>query len=242
MLLLGVPVVTEHNMHTSSESVVDCPLRFVDVAQRAKLGEYLDLLLRENQLFNLTAIADREEAWARHVVESLALLPLLGSGRRLIDVGSGGGVPGMVLAIARPDLEVTLLEATGKKARFLEQTARTLGLENLRVVAERAEVAAKEGSPLREHFEIVTARAVAPMRVLLELTAPFATVEGLIVAVKGEQATAELGAAAQALSLLHVSHESTVRQATATVLVLRKRASTPAKFPRRPGEPKRRPL
>lgn len=215
---------------------------FVDAAQHERLLEYLGLLLRENEKFNLTAIAEPHEAWNRHVLENLQLAPLLGAGANLIDVGSGGGLPGMVLAIARPELQVTLLEATAKKARFLEQAARSLGLSNVSVVCDRAETAAKPGSRLREHFDLVTARAVAPLRVLLELTAPFAKVQGVLVAVKGEQATSELELAAKALSALSVSLETTVRQATATVLLFRKQAPTLSKFPRRPGEPKRNPL
>jgi 16S rRNA (guanine527-N7)-methyltransferase len=210
--------------------------------QQAQLTEYLDLLLHSSELFNLTAIRDRDEAWARHVVESVRLLPLLEGGPRLIDVGSGGGVPGMILAIARPDLSVTLLEATAKKARFLEQTGATLGLDNLRVLCERAESAGALKSPERESFDIVTARAVAPLRVLLELTAPLAKVGGLIVAVKGEKAGEELRAASNALQRLHVTPQQTVRHPTASVVLLRKTATTSAKYPRRAGEPTRNPL
>jgi 16S rRNA (guanine527-N7)-methyltransferase len=210
--------------------------------QRELLSEYLDLFLHSAQLFNLTAIRDRAEAWDRHVIESLRLLPLLGPGTSLIDVGSGGGLPGMVLAIARPDLAVTLLEATGKKARFLEQTGRTLALENLTVLCQRAESAGAAKSAHRERFDIVTARAVAPLRVLLELTVPFARPGGLVLAVKGEKAADELVAAASALRELHVAHEQTVRQPTASVVLLRKRAATSAKYPRRAGEPTRSPL
>jgi 16S rRNA (guanine527-N7)-methyltransferase len=211
-------------------------------SQRAQLAEYIELLLRSAQLFNLTAIHDRAEAWNRHVLESLRLLALLGPGKRLIDIGSGGGLPGLVLAIARPDLSVTLLEATGKKARFLEQTAASLGLTNIGVISERAEIAGAAGTPHRASFDIVTARAVAPLRVLVELTVPFSRVGGLIVAVKGEKAPAELDAAANAFWTLHVEHEATVRHPTASVVLLRKLAPTPPKYPRRAGEPKRNPL
>jgi 16S rRNA (guanine527-N7)-methyltransferase len=148
----------------------------------------------------------------------------------------------MVLAITRPDLAVTLLEVTQKKARFLEQTAGALGLTNVTVVAERAEVVGARGTPFRETFDIVTARAVAPLRVLAELLAPFARIGGLIVAVKGEKAAAEISEAANALWSLHLEHESTVRHPTASVVLLRKRAATPPKYPRRTGEPKRNPL
>lgn len=214
----------------------------IEATQRQQLREYLERLLSENEKFNLTAIADPNDAWARHVIESLRLLPLLGNAENLMDVGSGGGLPGMVLAIARPKLAVTLLEATGKKARFLEQTVHGLGLSNVSVVCERAETAGQVGGGLRERFDIVTARAVAPLRVLLELTVPFAKVQGTLVAVKGEQASAELEQAAAALSALGVVHEQSLRQQTATLLLFRKQSPTSGKYPRRPGEPKRNPL
>jgi 16S rRNA (guanine527-N7)-methyltransferase len=210
--------------------------------QRAQLDKYIELLLRATAEFNLTAIRDREEAWNRHVVESLRLLPLLGEGQSLIDVGAGGGLPGMVIAIARPALAVTLLEATTKKARFLERVASELKLKNVKVVALRAEEAAKVGSKLRESFDLATARAVAPLRVLLELTIPFLKPSGRFVAVKGERAGDELAEATKALELLGVSLEAQHRQPTATVLLLRKNAPTPGKYPRRAGEPKRNPL
>jgi 16S rRNA (guanine527-N7)-methyltransferase len=210
--------------------------------QRSQLTRYVDLLLQSSQLFNLTAIHDPALAWERHVLESLRLLPLLGAPGRLIDVGSGGGIPGLVLAIARPTIHVTLLEATSKKARFLEQTARALELGNVHVLCERAETAGAQGSHLRDSFDIAMARAVAPMRVLVELLAPFVKVGGLVLAVKGERAAVELSEAANALWSLHLQHESTLRQPTASVVLLRKQAGTPTKYPRRPGEPKRNPL
>jgi 16S rRNA (guanine527-N7)-methyltransferase len=221
---------------------VDEALQALPGRQRELLGEYLDLFLHSAQLFNLTAIRDRAEAWNRHVIESVRLVPHLGAGTSLLDVGSGGGLPGMVLAIARPDLAVTLLEATGKKARFLEQTAHTLKLENLTVLCDRAELLGAVDSPQRERFDIVTARAVAPLRVLLELTVPFTKVGGLVLAVKGEKAADELTAATNALRELHVVHEQTIRQPTASLVLLRKRGTTPAKYPRRSGEPTRSPL
>jgi 16S rRNA (guanine527-N7)-methyltransferase len=220
----------------------DALLDELSTEQRQCLSTYLDRLLAVNEDMNLTAIVDREEAWQRHIVESLRVLHLFGHAPNLVDVGSGGGLPGLVIAIARPQLKVTLLEATEKKARFLEQTAKTLGLTNVRVLAERAELAAAAGSQLREHFEIVTARAVAPLRVLLELTVPFLKVGGRLVAIKGERAEVELAESSEAQRLLGVTLEHSERHPTATVLVLRKTQATPKRYPRRAGEPKKNPL
>src|SRR5262245_30888345 len=108
----------------------------------ARLEQYLELLLETNRSFNLTAVTDREDAWTKHVSDSLSLVPDLrglAPGSQVADVGSGGGLPAIPLALALPELSFTLVEATGKKARFLEETAQALGLSNVRVAAERAE-------------------------------------------------------------------------------------------------------
>ncbi len=210
--------------------------------QRGQAERFLELLLAANEQFNLTALRSPEEAWERHVVESLRVVPLLGPCKTLLDVGSGGGVPGMLFAIACPDTQVTLLEATEKKALFLETTAKALGLDNVTVVCRRAEQAAGVGEPMRGAFDLVTARAVAALRILLELTVPFLRVGGTLVAVKGERAPSELLEAERAMKLLNVELVDSERQSTATVLRLRKTAPTSDKYPRRSGEPKRRPL
>jgi 16S rRNA (guanine527-N7)-methyltransferase len=210
--------------------------------QREQLARYVDELLVANQSFNLTAIRSREDAWKRHIEESVRLVPLVGKPQRLIDIGSGGGVPGLVLAIARPDVQVTLLEATSKKARFLESTGAGLGLSNLRVVCERAETAAGPGAQLREAFDMVSARAVAPLATLLELTIPFLKVGGVFLCVKGMKADEELRSAERAQKLLFAELIEQVRQPSATVLLFRKTAKTPPRYPRRSGEPKHNPL
>lgn len=229
------------------------PLPPLTPAQQAQLEAYLSLLLEANQQFNLTAITDRDQAWERHIVECLRLVGVVstviapttepaGASPQALDLGSGGGLPGLVLAITRPDIQFTLLEATGKKAHFLEQTAQKLALSNVRVVSERAELAAALGAKLRERFALVTARAVAPLPVLLELAVPFLKVDGTLLAVKGQRAQEELTQAAQAMSLLRVEPTAQLRHPTATVMLFRKTAPTAQRFPRRPGEPKRNPL
>ncbi|MET0389646.1 MAG: 16S rRNA (guanine(527)-N(7))-methyltransferase RsmG [Polyangiales bacterium] len=214
----------------------------VSPEQRAQLERFLQLLLEANTRFNLTAVREHDVAWERHVVESLRLVPLLGDPRTLLDVGSGGGLPGLVLAIARPDTTVTLLESSAKKAQFLADTSEALGLTNVHVDCRRAESAAAPGEPLRESFDVVTARAVAALPVLLELTVPFVRLGGRVLAVKGERASEELAAAQRAQHTLHVELETSERQPSATVLIFVKRGTTPVHFPRRPGEPSRKPL
>ncbi|MCH2109859.1 MAG: 16S rRNA (guanine(527)-N(7))-methyltransferase RsmG [Polyangiaceae bacterium] len=206
------------------------------------LRRYLNHLLEENQRMNLTALRSPEEAWNRHIVESVRVAEYLGSPQTLLDVGSGGGVPGMVFAIMRPDIQVTLLESVEKKARFLETAGELLGLKNLKVRAGRAELLAAPGEKMRESFDCVTARAVAAMPTLLELTIPFLKVGGEFIAIKGQKAEEEMRAAAQACRTLSVELTASSRQPTATILSLKKTGSTPQEYPRRNGEPKRKPL
>jgi 16S rRNA (guanine527-N7)-methyltransferase len=210
--------------------------------KRPQLGAFLKELLEANTKFNLTAVRSAEDAWERHIIESALVAPLLGRPKSLLDVGTGGGLPGMVLAICRPEIAVTLLEATTKKARFLEATRDKLALSNVQVVCDRAESAAARGSTLRESFDVVTARAVAPLRVLLELTVPFAHVGGTIFAIKGEKAAQELEEAARAQRLLKASLLEDLEHPAGRILKFRKTAPTELGYPRRSGEPKRRPL
>ena len=208
-----------------------------------QLASYLAHLLETNRAFNLTSITDLDEAWTKHVLDSLTLAPELATlpaGARVVDVGSGGGLPAIPLAIVRPDLAFTLLEATAKKARFLADTAARLGLGNVIVASERAESFGQ--GPGRATFDVATSRALSRLPVLLELTLPLLKVGGTSVAIKGEQAELEVDEARRALTLLHGEVTGTRRTATGVIVRIRKRADTPARYPRRPGEPKRAPL
>ncbi len=216
----------------------------LDSGDLPRLQRFLQLLLERNEQFNLTAIRDENEAWERHILDSLTLIgPLAGSGAETVaDVGSGGGLPGIPLAICLPGVSFTLIEATGKKAAFLREAIETLGLTNARVVQERAETLGRDHHAFREQFDAVIARAVGPLRVLLELTAPLAKVGGFVLAVKGERADAELADARAALHALHAAHVQTLPTPTGRIVVIEKQRKTPRQYPRLPGEPKRKPL
>lgn len=216
----------------------------LEAGDAERLRGYLRALLEANQRFNLTAVTDAAEAWVRHVQDSLTLVPFLASAgaKRVIDVGSGGGLPGLPLAVAMPDLEFTLLESTGKKAAFLSDTARALGCANVRVVNERAEVAGQDHHVHRAKYDVAVSRAVGRLNVLAELTVPFVREGGSVLCIKGAQAPEEVAEAKQALYRLHAQVADLVRTPTGTVVVIEKVRATPRSYPRSPGEPKRRPL
>ena len=172
--------------------------RPLDGGQIGRLGQYLDLLLAANERMNLTRIVDRADAEVRHVADALTLLPLLPKGpHRLADVGSGGGVPGLPLAVARPDASVTLIESVGKKADFLREAAAELGLRNVAVFRGRAEDWPRQS---RDRFNVVTCRAVASLPKLLTWCRPLVTGGGVLLAMKGPRLVEELK---EAEPLLH---------------------------------------
>ena len=195
----------------------------LDASMLGKLGSYLARLLAMNEQMNLTGIVDPHEVWEKHALDALTILPELRSlprGARVVDVGSGGGVPGIPLAIARPDLRVTLIEATKKKCEFLAAISDALELDGLEVRAARAEDLVR--GELRGAFDAVTARAVAPLVRLLPLTAPFAKPGGLVVLIKGQRADEELLQAEKVLRKERVRHEHTRQMTTGRVVVLRR--------------------
>jgi len=157
---------------------------------------------------NLLSARGLEELEVRHLPEALAFARTLPTGRRLLDVGSGGGLPGMVIAIARPELEVHLLEATGKKAEFLATSGAALGVT---VTVHHGRAEQLSAGPLKGSFYLVTARAVAPLERLIPLVAPYLGPRGQLHAIKGERWAEELEAAAGQLGQHGLSVISTPR-------------------------------
>ena len=218
-----------------------------------KFTQFLDLLDEANQHFNLTAIRNPEEAWEKHILDSLTLLPLLETLAvgtpsnpdepiKLADLGSGGGLPAIPLAIMLPQFHFTLIESTGKKATFLTNTAKTLNLNNITTKNERAETLGQSHSTGREQFNFVTARAVGKLPILLEIAIPLLKVAGCALLIKGQKAQEELTQSYRAAQILHAAHVETVPTPTGQIVIFEKEAPTPKPYPRNPGEPKRNPL
>jgi 16S rRNA (guanine527-N7)-methyltransferase len=216
--------------------------------QRA-FGTYADELLAWNDKINLTAITAPEAVEMRHFLDSLAVIRAVpfGPNQRVIDVGTGAGFPGLPLRIVYPYIELTLLEATTKKARFLEHIIQHLSLSNVRIVNARAEEAGQDAAH-REQFDTVLARAVAHMPVLMEYMLPLCKVGGQCVALKGESAVAEARQAENALKILGGRVDNVIPvelpkvPETHYLVAIQKMAATPPKYPRRAGLPAKRPL
>jgi 16S rRNA (guanine527-N7)-methyltransferase len=214
--------------------------------QERQLHRYIDLLLAANERMNLTRIADRAAAEVGHVGDALTVLPFLPKEAfALVDVGSGGGVPGLPLAIARPDARVLLVESTQKKAAFLHEAAKELGLVNVTVSPMRAEDIAF--SPARENYDVAVARAVGAMAFLAEWCLPLVKKGGRFLAMKGAKIAEELPAAAVAIKSVGggpaTVHPIQLPGAEHHVIVeTPKAAPTPAKYPRRATQAKGKPL
>jgi len=216
-----------------------------DAGDLERLGRYLALLLTANEKLNLTGIREADEAWIRHIFDSLTLLPMLGEcapGASVVDVGSGGGTPGIPLAIAQSALAFTLVESTQKKAEFLRAAVGALDVKNVTVVCARAETIGAEGGSHRERFDAAIARALGPLNVAAELVLPLIAPGGQALFIKGQKAANELVDARRAIHTLGGVHAGTVQTPTGRIVVLEKARPSPRAYPRKPGVPKKEPI
>ncbi|HEX2766535.1 MAG TPA: 16S rRNA (guanine(527)-N(7))-methyltransferase RsmG [Candidatus Limnocylindria bacterium] len=220
------------------------PAGFADGVER-----YAALLLDANDRLNLTRVVEADGVARLHLLDALSALPIVDAlhPRRAVDLGSGGGVPGIVLALARPDVAWLLVDSVAKKVAALAEMIEALGMAGrVEARAERIETLGRDPG-WRETADLVTARACAPLPVLVEYALPLLRVGGRLVAWKGPIGEDELGAGGRAADLLG-GEVSDVRATGIGALgdhhlvLVDKRRATPERFPRRPGEPSRRPL
>jgi 16S rRNA (guanine527-N7)-methyltransferase len=219
--------------------------------QLERFQRFYEVLTDWAQRVSLTAVRDEEGVQRRHFLESAALIPTLEEegfslrDRSLIDVGSGAGIPGVPLKILEPSLRLTLVEAKQRKAEFLLALLPELGLTDVTVVTRRAEQTAHDPR-YREQYDFAVAKALAPLRTLVELTLPFVRMGGLVLAPKGREAESEVQEARTALETLKGSVRSVgplpLATPPQTVILVDKDLPVPQRFPRRPGLPAKRPL
>ena len=211
--------------------------------QLDQLDKYAEILVEYNEKVNLTAITDPQGIEEKHFLDSLlfAKNPLVKG--KVADVGTGAGFPGIVTKIYKPEIDITLIEPTGKRCTFLQYALDTIGIEG-NVVKERAEEAARK--QWREQFDVVTARAVADMRVLSEYCIPLAKVGGYFIAMKGD-GEKELTPAMKAIEKLGAKYEkmetfSLPDESKRCLIVSKKAKETPKVYPRNGGKIAKAPL
>jgi 16S rRNA (guanine527-N7)-methyltransferase len=219
----------------------------LSAGQLAQFAAYAEDLRRWNERLNLTAISAPAEIYRRHFLDSLSLARFWGdSPASLVDIGSGAGFPGLPLAILRPSLGLTLVESVGKKAEFLRHMTMSLGLSGVRILTARAEDLGRDRGERAAHG-LVTARAVAELRVLVEYGLPLLKVGGRMLAPKGAAAQAEATAARRAIttlggSLTALEPVDLPGLDSHAVVIIDKVRPTDPRYPRAPGTPSRNPL
>ena len=217
--------------------------------QKKQFERYFELLIEWNEKINLTAIIDKEEVYLKHFYDSIApilqdLIP--SSNIKLLDIGAGAGFPSLPMKILYPQLNVTIIDSLNKRINFLKLLAQELDLDDVHFYHGRAEDFAQDKN-FRAQYDFVTARAVARMQVLSELTIPYLKVGGKLLALKASNAPEELLKAKNALNLLFSKVEDNLNYALPNgdpryITVVEKKKETPNKYPRKAGMPNKRPL
>ena len=204
-----------------------------------RLWKFKEIVLEKNKVLNLTSITEEKDFILKHLIDSLSVLDSISTGtRNVIDIGTGAGFPGIPIKIARPEINVTLLDSSKKKIKFLNETIKILELENIKAVAERAEDLAQNKN-FREKYDVAISRAVALLPILVEYSLPFLKIGGIFIAQKSQNEN-ELKSAERALNILGgkikeiipVKIENTPER---SLIIIEKISRTPINFPRKPG-------
>ncbi len=241
----------DENAFKSRLSRVFCDNKLSHMLNLEKTEKFLRLtkiLLEENEKYNLTAIKEPHKIILNHYADCASLADILPSGAKIADVGCGAGFPTLPVAILRPDVKILGIDSTAKRINYVNMATSELGLSNVEAVSARAEDIGK--SEIRESFDIVTARAVAAMRVLSELCLPLVKVGGKLIAMKGKNAEFELSDAKRAISLLggklSAMHEVRLSDGEEEIIhpliIIDKRSKTPQAYPRAFAQISKKPL
>ncbi len=219
--------------------------------QLAQYQTYYERLVEVNEHMNLTAITERDEVYLKHFFDSLTLAwaypALQTEPLSMVDVGAGAGFPSIPLKIAFPQLKITIIDALNKRINFLNNLVQELGLTDVQAIHARAEEFGNKTAPTRETYDVATARALARLNILGELTLPLVQVGGVLLAMKGSQADEELAEADKAITTLggEIGEQVDVALPNGdprSVILIKKVKTTPKKYPRKPGDPVRKPL
>ena len=207
---------------------------------------YYEILSEESQKYNLTSITSKDDVYLKHFYDSILLVKQIDiTNKSIVDIGSGAGFPGIPLKIVSPTTKITLVEPTTKRANFLQMVIDKLGLKDIEVINDRAENIINSH---REKYDFATARAVAPLNILLELLTPFVKVNGNIIALKGSSYQEELDICNKAFKELDIKvkniyqEELPNNQGLRPIIVINKTKKTNPKYPRAYAQIKKKPL
>lgn len=217
--------------------------------QKEQFATYFDRLIEWNEKINLTAITEKNEVYLKHFYDSLAPILqgiLTNQPLKLLDIGAGAGFPSLPMKILFPQLEVTIIDSLNKRINFLNLLAEDLGLTGVHFYHGRAEDFGQDKT-FRGQFDVVTARAVARMQILAELTIPFLKIGGQLIALKASSADTELDQAKTALNLLFAQVSNSINYQLPNgddrnLTLVTKKKETPNKYPRKAGMPNKKPL
>ena len=215
--------------------------------QLQKFYKYMNLLIEWNKKINLTAIIEPEDIVLKHFIDSLTILPFIDKNKKIIDIGTGAGFPGIPVSIMRNDVDMTLLDSLNKRINFLNEVIKILNLKNVNTIHSRIEDLAKN-KKYRETYDIATSRAVANLSTLSEYMIPMIKTRGISICMKGSDIEEEINKSKKAVDILGGKFKKIEKftlpnsDQKRTIILIEKEKSTPLKYPRKAGTPSKEPL